>query len=81
MTQSVAIKIPPRLLILDAIGTLLLALGIAEQFTHLRLWPLALQFPGDGIAIMLAGALMILPLVAFMFRRAGEQIRTQRQRS
>jgi hypothetical protein len=81
MTESVAIRIPPRLLVLDAIGTLLLALGIAEQFTELQLWPLALQFPGDGIAIMAAGVLMMLPLFTFMFRQVAGQLRTQRQQS
>jgi hypothetical protein len=79
MSALSPIKIPPRLLVLDAIGTLLLALGIGEQFAGLRVWPEPLQFPGDGIAIMGTGALMMAPLFMHLFSSVVRQLEVQRR--
>jgi hypothetical protein len=78
MPHRTALSIPPRLLILDAIGTLLLVLGIAEQFTGMRVWPAALQFAGDGIAIMVVGALLVLPMFLHINQVVTRRLEGQR---
>lgn len=79
MPAPKTLRIPPRLLVLDAIGTLLLAFGFTEQFSSLSVWPTELQFPGDGIAIMIAGALMIAPLVTHVVTQVARGADARRQ--
>lgn len=79
MSTPRSLPIPARLLVLDAIGTLLLALGYAEQFTSLSVLPAELQFPGDGIAIMAAGAMMIAPLVTHFISRVTQMGEARRR--
>jgi hypothetical protein len=79
VSNASPIRIPARLLVLDTVGTVLLALGIGEQFAGFRVWPEPLQFPGDGIAIMGTGALMMAPLFLHLFSSVARQLETQRR--
>ena len=64
MASGNNLKIPPWILILDLAGTLLLALGLYGQFG------------GDSplqqaaVPLIIAGALLMLPLVVFLVTRA-----------
>ncbi len=60
--------IPLRLLLLDGIGTLLLALGLLERFGGAPLFGSAPPFPGHDIALILVGLLIMLPAMAGITR-------------
>ena len=56
--------IPLRLLVLDGIGTLLLALGLLERFGGAPLFGSAPPFPGHDITLILVGLLIMLPAIS-----------------
>ena len=70
MQKSGKLKIPVQLLVLDALGALLLGLGLAEWFAGTELVPQALRFDNYYIAMVVCGALLMLPLIAFVLRAA-----------
>ena len=70
MQKSGKLKIPVQLLVLDALGALLLGLGLAEWFAGTGLVPEALRFENYDIAMVVCGALLMLPLIAFVVRSA-----------
>jgi hypothetical protein len=56
--------IPLRLLLLDGLGTLLLALGLLERFGGALLFGSAPPFPGHDITLILVGLLIMLPAIS-----------------
>lgn len=70
MHKTGKLRIPPQLLVLDVLGALLLGLGLAEWFAGTRLVPEALRFENYYIAMVVCGALLMLPLIAFVLRSA-----------
>jgi hypothetical protein len=62
--MSQPLKFPPWLLILDVIGTLILGLGLFGQFGGNNL------FTPFAIAMIIIGALLMLPLLIFLVTRA-----------
>lgn len=57
-------SIPTRLIVLDIVGTLLAAIGLLELTAGLELLPIALRFDGYGFALVVAGVILMLPLMA-----------------
>lgn len=63
-------RIPLRLLFIDAVGAVLAAIGILDLLqAGPQLVPAALQFPGIGIALVVAGSLLMLPVPVWLLRR------------
>ena len=65
--------IPLRLLVLDGLGTLLLALGLLERFGGAPLFGPAPPFPGHDIALITVGLLIMLPAVTGIIRHLLQQ--------
>ena len=62
--------IPRRLLVLDAIGAVLVAIGVLELLqVGPQLVPAALQFPGIGIVLVITGSLVMLAVPIWLLRR------------
>jgi hypothetical protein len=66
-------RLPLRLVALDAIGTVLLGVGLAEWFAGTALVPATLRFDNYPVAMVAAGALLMLPLLTFILRMARER--------
>ncbi|MFU8822368.1 MAG: hypothetical protein ACNA8G_12540 [Gammaproteobacteria bacterium] len=63
-------RIPLRLLVLDAAGAVLVAVGVLDLLdTGPQLVPVALRFPGVGIALVVLGSVMMLPVPVWLLRR------------
>ena len=69
MNQTKKLHIPMRLIILDAIGAVLLGLGIAELFANTNLMPEAWQLPNYAVIMIIFGIAMMLPMVTYIFSR------------
>ncbi len=63
MPQNKNIEIPIKFIVLDIIGTLLLAVGIIELVSNLNLIPASFQFNNYAIALIVVGVLLMLPLI------------------
>jgi hypothetical protein len=76
--DKAAFKLRLDLLVLDGIGAVLLALGIAKMFAGLDLLPLAFQFDETGWMMIVLGILLMLP---FMLNFLGQvRARTEGKR-
>ena len=73
--QKESFPIPIRLIVLDAIGTLLFGLGAAQYFAGFDLISGQAVWEDYGIAFMLIGALLFLPMLLYIVRRAKEASR------
>lgn len=67
-------RIPFRLLLIDAVGAALVAIGILDLLqTGPQLVPAALRFPGVGIALVATGILLMLPVPVWLLRRHQQE--------
>jgi hypothetical protein len=69
-------RIPRGLLLLDALGAVLAAIGVLDVLdTGPRLLPAALRFPGAGIALIILGCIVMLAVPVWLLkehrRRSG----------
>lgn len=63
-------RIPRRLLIIDALGALLVAVGVLDVLkTGPQLIPAALRFPGAGIVLIVAGCVVMLAVPVWLLRQ------------
>jgi hypothetical protein len=53
--------IPTHLLVLDAVGCVLLGLGLAKQFGAIDIIPVQFRFQGYGMAFIVAGIVLMVP--------------------
>lgn len=70
MNQNKTLKLPVNLLVLDAIGSIFLGLGLAEWLAETNLVPISLQFENYAIFMVAIGVIMILPITLFIIRFA-----------
>lgn len=62
-------RIPRGLLLLDALGALLVAIGVLDVLdTGPQLVPQALRFPGVGIALIILGCIVMLAVPVWLLR-------------
>lgn len=74
-------RIPFRLLLIDAVGAALVAVGILDLLeVGPQLVPAALQFPGVGIALVATGSLLMLPVPVWLLQRHRHEHPPQRPR-
>ena len=64
------LTIPPKLLAVDTIGTLLFGLGVAKQVAGIDVLPDQLRFTGYGAALIVVGVVLMLPLIFFLISAA-----------
>jgi hypothetical protein len=63
MDTSKSFAIPARLIVLDVIGALLLAIGLLKVIAGMELLPQSLRFEGYGFACMVGGVMLMVPLM------------------
>ena len=73
MNDKPKFRIPPTLILLDIIGGLFLAFGIAETVNPGIFLPPALAFPFYNRIPIIIGPLLMLPLVLHMVGSAKQQ--------
>ncbi len=56
-------KIPPLYIALDGIGCILAGVGMAEHFAGTNLIPKSIQFENYGIAMIVVGAILTIPMI------------------
>jgi len=59
-------SIPVRLIVLDATGVVLLGVGLLKVIANIELLPQGLLFEGYGIAFIVVGVLLMIPLVVYV---------------
>lgn len=63
-------RIPRKLLLLDAVGAVLVAIGVLDLLEiGPRLVPAGLRFPGVGIVLIVAGSVTMLAVPVWLLRR------------
>lgn len=63
-------RVPLRLLVLDAAGAVLVAVGVLDLLeTGPQLVPETLHFPGVGVALIVLGSVMMLAVPVWLLRR------------
>jgi hypothetical protein len=68
--------IPRRLLLLDGLGAVLVAVGILELLgLGPQIVPAAVLFPGVGIVLVVIGCLLMLPVPLWLLGRHQERRR------
>ena len=70
MQNRPAMQIPLKLIILDAIGTILAGLGLAKYFAGVDVLPQSLLLDESGLSLILIGVLLIAPMMIWIIRRA-----------
>ncbi len=65
--------LPPKLIILDAIGTVLLGVGLAKQLAGFDFLPSQYRFEGYSVVLVGAGIVFMLPIIIHLVRRIKEQ--------
>lgn len=71
--EKIAFKPSLTLIVLDAIGAVFVGLGLAKMFAGLDLLPAALQLGHKGWAFIIIGALLMLPMLLYLFVRVRER--------
>lgn len=77
MDASKPFSIPARLIILDVIGTLLLATGLLKVLADVEFLPRYMLFDGYGFAFIVSGTLLMIPLIAHIVVHAGNRARSR----
>ena len=69
------IQIPVKLIVLDALGTVLFVVGALAHFSDIELIPVDLLGENYGPTLMLIGSLLFIPMLRYVFQRARESSR------
>ena len=70
MVSRSKLSIPPKLMLIDVIGTILFGLGIAKQVAGIDYLPDHLRFAGSGIVFIVAGCALMMPAIFFIIGAA-----------
>ncbi len=73
MTDEKKISFPLGTLILEFIGSVLMALGFAKQFAGIDLIPAISQYDASGWLLIGIGFLLTLPFVFFILAKVRER--------
>jgi hypothetical protein len=64
MPATGKLDLPLRLIVLDLLGTLVVAAGLYELFSNeSRVFPASMQFPGYAVLLIVIGLAIMLPAV------------------
>lgn len=72
-TEQTAFKPSLSLIVLDAIGAILVGLGLAKMFAGLDLLPVAFQWDEKGWAFIIIGIMLMLPMMVQLFVKVRQQ--------
>lgn len=70
------LKIPINLIVMDFIGTILIALGLVKMFGGIEIIPSQYLLDDNGWTLILVGVCLMLPFILFMvqwIRQRAEQ--------
>ena len=70
------IGIPVKLMVLDALGTLLFVIGALAHFSDIELIPPAALGENYGPTLMLIGILLFIPMLRYVLQRARASSRS-----
>ncbi|MBX9676407.1 MAG: DUF1418 family protein [Methylotenera sp.] len=62
------LKLPINLIVLDFIGTILIALGLIKMFGGIDVIPSQYLLDDNGLMLILVGACLMLPFILFMIQ-------------
>jgi hypothetical protein len=80
MDTAKPFSIPVRLIVLDVIGTVLLATGLLKVVAGVDWFPRQLLFEGYGFAFIVGGAMLMVPLIAhIVFQAISRSAQATRQ--
>lgn len=66
MNEPKKLSVPLRLIIMDAIGAVLLGVGVAELFANTNLVPQSWRFENYAMVMIILGIALMLPIVTYM---------------
>ena len=69
-------RFPVKLIVLDAIGTLLFVIGALAHFWDIELIPAGALGENYGPTLMLIGIVLVVPMLRYIFRLAKESSRS-----
>lgn len=72
MMSKQPFKIPLALVALDALGAVLLGLGVAKYFANIDILPVSFQVENYGVILMFIGGLFMLPMLSYVFGKITE---------
>jgi len=70
MNERIHLPVPVYYLLLDAIGTILLGLGLAKYFADLDIVPPVMRFENYAVAFMVFGIVIMLPALFYIIGKA-----------
>lgn len=70
MNEKIRLPVPVYYLLLDAVGALLLGLGLAKYFAGLDIIPPVMRFENYDIAFMVFGVVIMLPAIFHIIGKA-----------
>jgi len=73
MSDEIKISFPLGTLILEFVGSVLMALGFAKQFADIDLVPAISRFDSSGWLLITVGFLLTLPFVFFILAKVRER--------
>ena len=73
MDTAKRFAIPAKLIVLDVIGALLLTIGLLKVIVDMDLLPQPLLFEGYGFAYIVAGVMLMIPLIVHVVVQAIRQ--------
>ena len=71
MDKQARFPIPPYFLFLDAVGAVLIAVGLAKYFGQVDIIPAILQFENYEIFFMISGFVLMLPAIIHIIAMAA----------
>lgn len=74
--NKTGLKLPTNLIVLDFIGTILIALGLIKMFGGIEIIPSQYLLDDNGWTLILVGVCLMLPFILFMvqlMRQRAEQ--------
>ena len=71
-------KPPIGLVVLDAVGAILLGLGLAERFAGTNLIPGSFQFENYDLVMMVVGVFLMVPMLLSVIGHVRERARNGR---
>jgi hypothetical protein len=77
MQNNKELFIPPKLLILDGVGMVLLGLGLVKYFADVDVIPANLRFDNYDVAFIIAGIAMALPAILHVVNKTIKRNRNQ----
>jgi hypothetical protein len=67
MSNKPTLQLPLSFIFFDVIGFAALGLGLAKLFGGIDIIPLSMQFENYGLALVLLGVLMMMPMMSYIF--------------